>query len=579
MKLFKNNKNCILFSYYFFIVLFTIDKLKHCFFWARARLRITDIKVRYMVSTQGSREQYDFFGVHYQPTFHAENGRVEIKKERRDAGTIAAMGEAQFLAQALEEFDSFVQSIARSQLQLEEADTATLHHFSESLSAKISQSRQLSAGVKEKASTLVKKISGLGKKILSKAAATTADAVSTLSIKAKSRQPQARTEPKLGALPVELLAKIQRGLSTKERAAFQRTSRHLYSSKQDALFGDTAAVSHILEKHHYAIATMNQALQDDLRAIGGSITQLRFNRHAIDPKDGPNSPVRIASIAQLLPNVATLDVADYCQLTTKDVRTIVTTMTNLTTLNLQGMRSRDFSLREALQLISQKPQLTSLELLYGPHAFTDRDMEPLSNLKSLLNLVLSVHEKISDTGAKYIALVTSLTNLRLCGSGITDTGLEEIARGCQKLTAIELFNCKYVTAAGIEKLVTLLPNLQSVNLCFSNGTDDILMEIGRLHHLRSLNLHHNSRISANALKEVLPTMQTLEHLDVNCCSLSDEDLEFLVRNMPNLKHLTAPTQCREEGTDYRQKRLTDRPKSLTAHLQAINPKLELHVLR
>ena len=67
------------------------------------------------------------------------------------------------------------------------------------------------------------------------------------------------------------------------------------------------------------------------------------------------------------------------------------------------------------------------------------------------------YTKITDAGLKDISKMQQLTDLRLWGTEITDAGLKDVAK-MQQLTALDLSNCKQITAEDVAELKKAMPN-------------------------------------------------------------------------------------------------------------------------
>ncbi len=155
---------------------------------------------------------------------------------------------------------------------------------------------------------------------------------------------------------------------------------------------------------------------------------------------------------------------------------------------------------------------------------TNKGLDHLSNLTSLISLDLNSCKNITDNGLKHLSKLTSLTLLNLEGyNKITNQGLEHLSKfTC--LTSLNLSWCE-ITDQGLENLTTL-PSLTSLNLSQSQITDKGLEHLSKLTSLTSLNLRGSFNITAQGLEHLLK-LTCLTSLDLSTCEITNQKLEHL----------------------------------------------------
>ena len=169
-------------------------------------------------------------------------------------------------------------------------------------------------------------------------------------------------------------------------------------------------------------------------------------------------------------------------------------LTQLQSLDIGGMEVTDAGVRELARL----EQLRHLNL-YGP-IVTDTGVKELARLEHLS--WLGVHgffhaHSLEVTGTGFREL-TDLQSLHLEHTGVTDTGLKELA-GLTQLQELYLGNTQ-VTDVGLKELKRLA-QLQSLSLDETQVTDAGLKELARLRQLQSLSLS-KTQVTDVGLKEL-----------------------------------------------------------------------------
>ena len=117
-------------------------------------------------------------------------------------------------------------------------------------------------------------------------------------------------------------------------------------------------------------------------------------------------------------------------------------------------------------LASFKNMTTLTELYLRGTSITDEGLMNLSNLTNLIELDLS-DDNISDAGVASLAGLTKLRKLSLQGADVTDAGIDALQHMSQ-LEELSLYRTK-VSNAGLAKLAAL-KNLRSLDLRYSRAT-------------------------------------------------------------------------------------------------------------
>ena len=128
------------------------------------------------------------------------------------------------------------------------------------------------------------------------------------------------------------------------------------------------------------------------------------------------------------------------------------------------------------------------------HPITDKGLVHLAQLHRLRHLSVGVVSNgcpITDEGVKAIGGLQSLEELSVGGEGISDAGMEHVAR-LTRLRELMLFGCPKIGDAGLEKLTTLR-SLKSLYIHSTDVTVGGLSQLGALPNLTDLNAHHIRR--------------------------------------------------------------------------------------
>ena len=197
-------------------------------------------------------------------------------------------------------------------------------------------------------------------------------------------------------------------------------------------------------------------------------------------------------------------------------------MPSLRKLNIASSQVGD----RGLEYLSQIKTLECLDLPQDQKGITDRGLEYLSRLPNLRDLSISrIHfndpkmnrEYYTDKGLEYLSRCSTLEKLRIGSIGVTDAGMEHIAR-LTRLKSLGLFGCDSVTDSGFAKLAAL-KSLESLDAFGNNITIAGLNRLGSLSALKRLHILHVRR--GGAVLD-LSGMTSLEYVIINFSRKPDE---------------------------------------------------------
>lgn len=197
----------------------------------------------------------------------------------------------------------------------------------------------------------------------------------------------------------------------------------------------------------------------------------------------------LAHISQM-PNLEVLCLHGMKNITDDGIAHL-TKMPSLHKLNIASSQVTD----RGLEYLSQIKTLEHLELPQDQKGITDRGLEYLSRLPNLKELSISrIHfidpkmnrDYYTDKGLEYLSRCSKLEELRIGSIGITDAGMEHIAR-LTGLKSLGLFGCDNVTDSGFARLAAL-KSLESLAAFDNNITVAGLNRLGSLTGLKRLHI-------------------------------------------------------------------------------------------
>lgn len=133
-----------------------------------------------------------------------------------------------------------------------------------------------------------------------------------------------------------------------------------------------------------------------------------------------------------------------------------------------------------------------------------------------------------------------LRDLHLCNLHISDTVLVNIAKNCRGLSGLSLSGCLGVSDFGVQAIAKLCPKLEEVSLrrC-SEITNKALLYFGET--VKSLNVGSCTKIDGECLSILSQKLPNLERLNLHGIKVTDESIHQLAQGCTVLKtiHLSA----------------------------------------
>ncbi|KAL6050938.1 Clu domain-containing protein [Balamuthia mandrillaris] len=187
------------------------------------------------------------------------------------------------------------------------------------------------------------------------------------------------------------------------------------------------------------------------------------------------------------------------------------------------------------------PRLTHLEL-NACKTLTDATLFFLASSSFAANLAyLSLVKCVGITDKGLDTLAKSCPNLEtllLDGCAfITDLSIYAVAQGCKGLRTLSLSSCTLLTDHSITELATFCNKLQTLRISSERITDISLKTIATLSHIKELGLV-SSTISDSGISALAEGCDNLTTLTlINCTRLTETSIECLA-TCPSLQHLT-----------------------------------------
>ena len=269
----------------------------------------------------------------------------------------------------------------------------------------------------------------------------------------------------------------------------------------------------------------------------------------------------------------------------KGLKELVNGLTNMESLNLSGCYSLSDSFMEgAFQAKKEYSSLKTLNLslckevnddTLGRIAQTTTNLEDLDlagcskitngglifigwGLKKLKRLNLRSCRQLTDHGISHLAGIaqhplastqkaskeTSQNTIEeLCLQDcqkLTDESLNHLSQGLKSLKALNLSFCVSITDTGLKSL-SRLDSLRSVNLRSCDNVSDIgiafLSEKENGSGLENLDVSFCANVTNMGLKHISTGFAKLKCLSMTTCSINDEGLKKMSKNLVNLEEL------------------------------------------
>jgi len=109
--------------------------------------------------------------------------------------------------------------------------------------------------------------------------------------------------------------------------------------------------------------------------------------------------------------------------------------------------------------------------------------------------------------------------LDLAETSTTDAGLTEMAANrCPLLQCIDLSGCRFITASGVQEIITHSPRLRILGLAMCPAARGSLFPIAHYgHNIEKLNLASNDWVTAQQVISVLDMCMRLTWIDIRGC--------------------------------------------------------------
>ena len=175
---------------------------------------------------------------------------------------------------------------------------------------------------------------------------------------------------------------------------------------------------------------------------------------------------------------------------------------------------------------------------------TDAALSALANdCHKLQNLDLSCCSNISDTGVITLAQKCSaLKKLDLNSTGVTDAGVSAVAKNCTNIEDLDLSDTdNRITDVALRAIAQHLPTLQLLHLGWCSGISDSgVIELARnCHALKALDLSNTlfTDASVSAIASNCPMLEDLNLTTDDASLLTDKSVIALARHCPSLRVL------------------------------------------
>jgi Leucine-rich repeat (LRR) protein len=207
---------------------------------------------------------------------------------------------------------------------------------------------------------------------------------------------------------------------------------------------------------------------------------------------------------------------------------------------------------KGLEYLSQIITLERLDLPQDQKGITDRGLEHLSRLPNLKHLGISrIHfndpkmnkEYYTDKGLEFLAHCQKLEYLRVGSIGVTDAGMEHLAK-LTNLKTLNLFGCDNITDGGLAKLSTL-KHLENLNISCNGIT---IAGINQLNSLSNIRRMHITKLQRGDATLDLSGMKLLEDVIITLRPRSNE--VFTDADLACFKHLEKVTSLQLGPRSY-----------------------------
>ena len=254
----------------------------------------------------------------------------------------------------------------------------------------------------------------------------------------------------------------------------------------------------------------------------------------------------IERIAKLVPNLIHLDLGGCSFITANGLMFIAWGLSKLKHLNLRGCKL--ISDRGIGNICGHNVNVTGAKGNLGLENLVLQDCQKLSDqtlkhistgLNKLKLLNLSFCCRITDTGIRYLAKMSSLKHLqlRMC-QNISDIGMGYLSEGGSRLTHLDLSFCERITDDTLVHISQGLFQLHSLSVCSCTISDEGIAKMVRTSHdLEILNIGQCSQITDNAMEFIAEYLKQLKVIDLYGCSKVTKDGLEKIMQLPHMQDL------------------------------------------
>lgn len=254
-----------------------------------------------------------------------------------------------------------------------------------------------------------------------------------------------------------------------------------------------------------------------------------------------------AKIINEHPEIATLEFFNHFEEMLHFAKTYGVLKLNLTTTASAPEALNRLQIHE---LITQLPNLTHLEISENAqdkiyNEVGDSCLQSIAaHLKNLSTLKINSAAHVSTEGIEALASIEKLTHLDIVHcDAVNDISLQKIITGLPNLTSLNVSGCKKITSAGMQS-ISSLKNLTHLGIAHCKGLDDLSLRkiVTQLTKLTSLRVG-SPTLSKNGI-QCITSLTHLTHLDLSGSDQLDASgLQVIVSHLSNLTKLNI-SKCR-----------------------------------
>ncbi|KAL5065801.1 hypothetical protein RYX36_027538 [Vicia faba] len=253
-------------------------------------------------------------------------------------------------------------------------------------------------------------------------------------------------------------------------------------------------------------------------------------------------PATLAKSPNSLSNLTILSLTGACRLTNEGLRLLVSSATELRSINLSQCSLLTYS---SLEILADSLGSILKELRLDDCILIDvaRILPALKQFKQLEVLSLAGVPSVSYKFIKsyFIACGHNIKDLVLKDCvNLTDASIRVIAKNCPGLRVLDIMNLGKLTDLSIEYLANNCRGLRTLKLCrnpFSDEAISVFLELaGKT--LEELSLNSINKVGLLTASSLVKNGQNLHTLDLSWCrNLSDNELGLIVDSCLSLRSL------------------------------------------